>query len=201
MDCIGKPEMKNRFYNFCTGLVCALGLSAGGASASTLDDVILGDLIFSADTLDVIADDFYLEAFGISNDNDDIFVSALLESGAVDSTLASDVDLSIFDTTFTEILGGTALDVEVDADADTISILYDLAINEESSDPFGVAILFFGIDLTDGILNFAGDLDGEIVDLDIFGAADPAVIPLPAGLPLFIGGLTAFAWLRSRKTA
>ncbi len=193
--------MANVMTRFGATIGATLYLTAAPASAITLNDVTIGSSIFSADDLDVIADNAFFEAvdpFG------DIFVSAPLDGGAVDDVLASDTDLSIFNLTFTEILGGTALDIELDAQADTISILYDLAINEESSDPFGVAVLFFGIDLTDGILNVAGDLDGELVDLDIFGATRAitvAPIPLPAGAWLLVSGILGLGALSRRRRA
>lgn len=178
------------------GVVLAIG--AGTAAASTLDNVTLGASLFSANDLDVIASDTSIEAADLFGG---AFIFAPIDGGNVDMTAATDTDLSIFGATFTEILGGTALDIEADTSADTFSILYGLTINEESSDPFAVAVLSFGADLSDGILGSVGDLDGEVVDVEIFGAlrnSSATVIPLPAGLPLLFGAIGALVIARRR---
>jgi len=177
-----------------------LALTAGATSASTLDDVTIGASLFSTDGLDIIADDTSIEAVDLFGD---VFIFAPIDGGSVDAVSASDTDLSVFDATFTEILGGKALDIAADAAANTLSILYELAINEESSDPLAIAVVSFELNLDDGILNFIGDLDGEVVDIEIFGAVDNpgvTIIPLPAGLPLFLGAMGVLAAASRRQS-
>ncbi|MEM9342429.1 MAG: VPLPA-CTERM sorting domain-containing protein [Pseudomonadota bacterium] len=186
--------MTQPFFTLALGAALAFGASA--ASSATLSEVTIGASLFSADGLDVIADDTSIETADFFGD---VFVSAPIDGGGVDASAAFSTDLSIFDATFTEILGGTALDIGV-AD-DTISILYDLAINEESSDPFAVAVLSFGFTLPDNVLSVLGDVDGEFVDLEVFGATPSSpvtVIPLPAGATLLLGALGALAIARRR---
>ncbi|MET1414404.1 hypothetical protein ABVF61_19190 [Roseibium sp. HPY-6] len=188
--------MKQLFLTLALG--AALAFSASTATSATLSEVTIGASLFSADGLEVIADNTSIEAADFFGD---VFVFAPIDGGDVDASAAASTDLSLFDTTFTEILGGTALDIGVTDDK--ISILYELVINEESSDPFAVATLSFGFSLPDNVLSFLGDVDGEIVDLEVFGVtpnSPVAVIPLPGGATLLLGALCALAIAR-RRTA
>ncbi len=173
-----------------------------GASATTLGDVTLSARpIFSGPSLDIIVDDggtgdFFLEA---TDSFLDVFVFVdfddLTETG-VESSGAFDLDAT--DGFTFDNATGSALDFAFDYAADTLSILYALSNNDFSIDPFGVAVLFFSTDI-DATFGFS-DLDGEAVEFELFGAtSSPAVVPVPAALPLMLAGLLGFVAVGRRR--
>lgn len=55
-------------------------------------------------------------------------------------------------------------------------------------------------DASGGLVDFSDDA-GDTSTLRVQGLNDVAPIPLPAGLPLMLGGLACFAWIGRRKSA
>ncbi|MDW3224783.1 MAG: VPLPA-CTERM sorting domain-containing protein [Paracoccaceae bacterium] len=176
------------------GMMCG----AGVAQAATIGSVIVGDVIYEETSLDVIADDTFIEASAFNSDT--VFVSAFLDgsSNAVPGLFGIDADLDITDINFFPVLLGVAHDVSVDTGADTISILYKLSENTLSFDPFALAVLFFDDGVFSDPFNFT-DVDFAFADLKIYGATSASVVPLPAGLPLLLVGLGGFAVARRFK--
>lgn len=189
----------------------SLGVLAAGvmlapaiATAATLDTVKLGSVLAFDTELDVASDGTFIEASNFLFGAGDLALGApLLASGEVDTSSALFGDLSYIDTTtFDDLLVGKALDIAVDFAADTVSILYSVAgdlnaVNALSSDEFVVGVLNFAphFDIVEPGFSFS-DLDFQLADADVYGAS---VVPLPAGLPLFLAGLSALAALRSRR--
>ena len=183
--------------------VAALGI-AGGASAATLGDVTISGTPFysSPDPLDILAGDdgFGNEIFSA----DDLFLFqmfALFDYDDTDESMLADsgpFDLLIDDTVDTA--DGAAMDFAFDALSDTLSILYALDFNTFTTDDFAVVVLYFDSGVI-GAMTEIADLDGEFVDADVFGAIGPAVIPLPASLPLVLAGLGGLAFVGRRRRA
>lgn len=65
-------------------------------------------------------------------------------------------------------------------------------------------VTYSNANLTNAANAYAGffaDAQGDTSTLRVQGLNDIAPIPLPAGLPLMIGGLACFAWMRRSKKA
>lgn len=175
------------------------------ASGSTIDLFVPGSTLVTASGLDVIADDFFIEANDVATDAS-TFVSAPLDgAGGLDTGFTAFGDLLIVDPiSLNDLLVGQAVDLAVDFLGDTVSILYDVSddpfdpfdgVNALSGDGFVLAVLSFQTDLIETGFTFDA-LDFETADAEIFGAA---VIPLPASLPLMIAGLAVLVAIRRRK--
>ena len=82
---------------------------------------------------------------------------------------------------------GRSLDIALDTDFDTISILYELTINTFTLDDFVVAEVGFPFDLNSDTLFNPGDVNRAEVSLSLsFATKNPPITPVP---------LPASAWL------
>ena len=181
----------------------ALGI-AGGASAATLGDVTISGTPFYSSPFGLFVtagDDGSGNATFEAFDDVSLEMFAFFDYDETDETMlagASPSDLDIFDGFDSAV--GSVKDFEFDALADTLSILYGLSTNSFTTDDFAVVVLIFDSGVI-GAATSISDLDGEIVDADVFGAIGPAVIPLPASLPLVLAGLGGLALVGRRKRA
>lgn len=182
------------------------GLLSTAASAATLDSISIGNsLLTDLDTLnfgDPIPDAEVSILDDILTVGDDFFqfvmAAPLKMDGTLDDGESQDTDLTILDADFFDYLGGTSIDLEFDAANGLLEILYDLDINEASSDTLAVAQIGF---TPSTFITSIFDLDFEIVTFDVLAATDTSMppVPLPAGLPLLLAGLGAFAVVRRRQ--
>jgi hypothetical protein len=185
-------------------LAAGLTLAPGMSDAATLDTVKLGSLLTSDTELDVSSDGTFIEASNFLFGAADLALGApLTATGEADTAFAFYGDLSYIDSiTFDDLLVGKSVDISVDFAADTVSILFSVAgdpnaVNALSIDEFVVGVLNFApvFDIVE--LGFVfSDLHFQLADVEVYGAS---VVPLPAGLPLFLAGLGALGALGARR--
>ncbi|MEM7499539.1 MAG: VPLPA-CTERM sorting domain-containing protein [Pseudomonadota bacterium] len=194
--------MTAQLSKLCLAVATAYCSLNASASATTLDAVTLGDVLFpqreglvsTSNNNFIVEPTIFIMGFFT-------FALAPIIDGGLDETRTTPSDLLTLVPEQTA--SGTAIDIGVNTEADVISILFELTRNEVNDDEFAVAVVGFSFDIEEDALSDLDNLNSSLVDFEILFATENqpvADVPLPASAIFLCAGLALMRHLRRRGT-
>lgn len=202
--------MRNDFMSFMKSAIFAVAAASipAWASAATIDIEAAGyELAASADKqVTITADGFGFD--GASLTGVDLFAfdgTTVSGFSSFDVTSAAQYSVAFSSDSFGTDLASSTAGADVALMDGSISVLFE---SFTGSGVFaGVDALLVTYTNANLTLNATGSFDtffdaqGDVSTLRVQGLSDIAPVPLPAGLPLLIGGLACFGFMRRKRAA